>query len=458
MKTNTQKYHLVLALKFSFLCWILTCGLALLVSHFVSQSEQSRQQTEMLELIEEAVELYHSDGLESLVEVFELAENETWTKEEAQEHWQEEGWLMALYQKDVTIAGGDIGFERANTANPQLQTEIDEAAQHIFYQAQQINDGLYLHLWQRLDHDVVIAQDARKQFIVWLAIFCWLPPLLIFVYFRQMQGNTITKLSQQLSLVAKAPELHRTVAKSDDPQLLQLCSVINTMLDEITKLHHNIKTMSVGVAHDLKTPLTRVANRLQSMSQDIDDPVQLAVHLEKACEELEKIISTFNNLIRLNSIESGKYQQGFKQIDLSTLLLDLTDSFAPVFEDAEKTLSVSILPNISCYGDADLLAQLVCNLLENALEYTNPRASVWIRLQSHSSGVLLQIGDNGPGIATSDQAHIFERFYRADTSRSSSGNGLGLSIVKAICDIHEARIYLLEGQPGAVFNIEVPTH
>ncbi|MEJ6474481.1 sensor histidine kinase [Pseudoalteromonas piscicida] len=138
-------------------------------------------------------------------------------------------------------------------------------------------------------------------------------------------------------------------------------------------------------------------------------------------------------------------------------LLELTDSFIPVFEDAEKALSISILPNITCYGDADLLAQLICNLLENALEYSRPGASVWVRLQSHSSGVLLQLGDDGPGIATSDKAHIFERFYCADTSRSSSGNGLGLSIVKAICDIHEAEIYLLEDQTGAVFNIEIPT-
>ena len=179
-------------------------------------------------------------------------------------------------------------------------------------------------------------------------------------------------------------------------------------------------------------------------------------HIDKATAELNSIVKTFTHLIRLNEIESGKRKLGFIKLNFSNIVSELADSYQPVFDDENKTLEVSIVDNVMCLGDGDLLSQLINNLLENALIYSERNAKVWIRLQSNESGALLQIGDSGPGIPGAMHEQVFERFYRADYSRNKPGNGLGLSIVKAICDLHDANICLLVNQAGAVFDITLP--
>ena len=181
------------------------------------------------------------------------------------------------------------------------------------------------------------------------------------------------------------------------------------------------------------------------------------MHLDNANQQLSSVITTFQGMIRLSEIESGRQKQYFKQVNLSELLSEISESYEPVFTDQHRELEISVVDNVYCMGDQDLLNQLVCNLLENSLEHGRQNGKTWLRLQSHRKGALLQIGDDGPGISPQHRHHIFERFYRADISRGKEGNGLGLSIVKAICSLHEGQISLLENQQGAVFDIELPT-
>ena len=155
-------------------------------------------------------------------------------------------------------------------------------------------------------------------------------------------------------------------------------------------------------------------------------------------------------------IESGKRKQQFKSLNLSQLISEMADNYEPLFSDTGRVLDISVVDNVFCMGDPDLLNQMLNNLLENALDYSEESATVWVRLQHHTSGVLLQVGDSGPGISDADFDKVFTRFYRADISRNKPGNGLGLSIVQAICKLHGADIALLPKQAGATFNINIP--
>ncbi|NOI17610.1 HAMP domain-containing histidine kinase [Vibrio coralliilyticus] len=259
----------------------------------------------------------------------------------------------------------------------------------------------------------------------------------------ELESIGATNLSQRVPLSIHADEFDR------------LSENINQMLERIENLHTNIEDVTVGIAHDLKTPLTRLANQLQLMAMDNDHSEQ---HIEKAQAQVAEMLKTFNSLLRLSEIESGKRKAHFTPINLSELVEDLVESYQPVFEDHHLQLTSAIVPGIMLSGDNELLNQMIINLFENNLKYSQENGQIWVHLQPSESGLTLQLGDDGPGIASQHQARIFERFYTADTSRSNASNGLGLSLVQSIAHLHGASVTLLPDTQGTVFNIQFFTN
>ncbi|NOH52678.1 HAMP domain-containing histidine kinase [Vibrio coralliilyticus] len=259
----------------------------------------------------------------------------------------------------------------------------------------------------------------------------------------ELESIGVTNLSQRVPLSIHADEFDR------------LSENINHMLERIENLHTNIEDVTVGIAHDLKTPLTRLANQLQLMAMDNDHSEQ---HIEKAQDQVAEMLKTFNSLLRLSEIESGKRKAHFTPINLSELVEDLVESYQPVFEDHHLQLTSAIVPGIMLSGDNELLNQMIINLFENNLKYSQENGQIWVHLQPSESGITLQLGDDGPGIASQHQARIFERFYTADTSRSNASNGLGLSLVQSIAHLHGASVTLLPDTQGTVFNIQFFTN
>ncbi|NOJ21562.1 sensor histidine kinase [Vibrio coralliilyticus] len=259
----------------------------------------------------------------------------------------------------------------------------------------------------------------------------------------ELESIGATNLSQRVPLSIHADEFDR------------LSENINHMLERIENLHTNIEDVTVGIAHDLKTPLTRLANQLQLMAMDNDHSEQ---HIEKAQAQVAEMLKTFNSLLRLSEIESGKRKAHFTPINLSELVEGLVESYQPVFEDHHLQLTSAIVPGIMLSGDNELLNQMIINLFENNLKYSQENGQIWVHLQPSESGITLQLGDDGPGIASQHQARIFERFYTADTSRSNASNGLGLSLVQSIAHLHGASITLLPDTQGTVFDIQFFTN
>ncbi|MFD2166138.1 sensor histidine kinase [Thalassotalea euphylliae] len=412
---------------------------------------------EIIEFKEEVVGIYEEDGVRGLVEEFHIDELDIWPREETESHFHEDELLFSLRNSSGELIAGSQLPLTLNTEWQMFTYPLEDEEIVVYSHHFMLGNDLGVSLTRGQAHEHYELLEWLYSLSIGLLIF--LPPsILLISYFASRRFLTeVKQLSDEVSTLKSDKSLKTLDISNKGDSLSPLRLAINELIGKMSALHQDIETMSVGIAHDLKTPLSRVANRLQLMQQDIDNKDMTQQHIDRAVEQLDVVISTFSNIVRLSEIESGRRKQQFVSLNLSALITDMAENYSPVFDDTGRTLDVSVVSNVSAKGDADLLNQMLSNLLENALEYSESNATVWVRLQSHTSGVLLQIGDSGPGIPASDHIKVFSRFYRGDISRNKPGNGLGLSIVKAICDLHDADIQLIPNQSGAVFNIVIPT-
>lgn len=233
----------------------------------------------------------------------------------------------------------------------------------------------------------------------------------------------------------------------------QLAATLNRMLDRIEGLLDNLRQVSSDIAHDLRTPLSRLRTQLERGKGQTEDPRGL---VERAIAQLDHVLSLFAAILRIAEVEAGETRQYFTTVNLSEMATDLADSYEPAVQDAGSTLLSSIEPDLTLFGDRELLAQATINLIENAQRHT-PSGTV-IRLTLVSSGALVWLGvtDNGPGVAKADLPKIVKRFARLETSRNTAGYGLGLNLVSAVAKLHGGRLTLKNNAPGLSATIELP--
>lgn len=248
-------------------------------------------------------------------------------------------------------------------------------------------------------------------------------------------------------------QLNRRIpARGGDDEFDELVSHLNAMLDRIEALMNDVRRVSDNIAHDLKTPLTRLRNELESIREGVGDDRSV----ERALQEADSLLATFNALLRIARIESGHRRAGFAEVDLAALARDVVDLYQPLAEDKGLALSAQVEDEITVRGDRDLLFQAVANLLDNAIKYTPAPGEVSLYLQSGSDAARIIVGDSGPGIPEAARDKVFERFYRTEESRHSPGSGLGLALVKAVVQVHEGRISLEDKCPGLRVRMELP--
>lgn len=224
-----------------------------------------------------------------------------------------------------------------------------------------------------------------------------------------------------------------------------LAAAINRMLGRIEALVANVQHVSSSIAHDLRTPLGRLRQKLERLPQN--DATQEAIGL------LDSTLETFSALLRISEIESGSRKAGFTQVDLSALLQRLADTYQPLAEENGQHLHYAVAMNVHITGDEALLTQLFVNLLENALIHAGPGADICLGLSPDGAWV----ADNGPGIPEQAHATILKPFQRLDASRHHPGNGLGLTLANAIAELHDARLVLEDNRPGLRIGLRPTT-
>ena len=227
-----------------------------------------------------------------------------------------------------------------------------------------------------------------------------------------------------------------------------LAENLNSMLDRIAVLMEEVKQATDNVAHDLRTPLTRMRGRLESANDRPRDAAADQVLITDTLTDLDDVLRMFSALTRISQIESTTQTSGFRPVDLveiGELVADLYDAAA---EEKNVDLQVIGQKPMLITGDRDLLFDAIANLVDNAIKHGREAGRVVVRLDRRDNGTLISVADNGPGIPVDERQLVFRRFYRLERSRRTSGNGLGLSLVAAVARHHDARVELFDNAPG----------
>lgn len=260
---------------------------------------------------------------------------------------------------------------------------------------------------------------------------------------RRMQriADTMTEVGRG-ELSARVP-----LSRNGD-DLHDLSMQINAALERLAALVESMRQVSVDIAHDLKTPLNRLSFTVEEALDAAALGKPVSALLEQVQDEARQINTTFEALLRIAQIEAGARRSRFTAVSLEDILATLHDAYADVAEEHGQTLTLQAVSLPGITGDRDLLTQLFANLIENAINHCPPGTA--IKLETRIDGKVLEvaIADNGPGIPAEEGEKVFRRLYRLDKSRSTPGSGLGLSLVKAIADLHHASIDLSDNRPG----------
>jgi signal transduction histidine kinase len=240
----------------------------------------------------------------------------------------------------------------------------------------------------------------------------------------------------------------RMALRGTDDEFDHLGSSLNAMLDRIQALMNGLQQVSNDIAHDLRTPLTRLRQRLE-LAQRRETTVEgFKAALDDAITNADEILETFGALLRIAQIEAGTRRSGFGPVRLDILLTELVDAYQPVAEGTGQALTGTFDAPLSLLGDRELLTLLFANLIENAIRHCPSQATIEVQAERVGEEITAWVADNGPGIPAGYRDKVLQRFYRLEASRTTPGNGLGLSAVGAIATLHDARLVLADNGPG----------
>jgi signal transduction histidine kinase len=235
-----------------------------------------------------------------------------------------------------------------------------------------------------------------------------------------------------------------------------LADNLNAMLDRIVSLMEDVRRVSDNIAHDLRTPLARLRNRLEELHLQAAAAGANPEGIEQAVAEADRLLNTFTALLRIARIESQHGDESFTAIAMNDLVSDVAELYEPLLEEKRQTLALRLHGVVQMVGDRDLLFQAIANLLDNATKYTPEGGSIRIELMRQDGTGRLVIADNGPGIPEAARGKVFQRFYRLEQSRTTPGNGLGMSLVAAVVTQHRMAVRLEDNRPGLRVVIEFP--
>jgi signal transduction histidine kinase len=446
---NTVSFKLSALYLLLFLFSFLFIGITVywLTHHTLEKQLKSSVETEAIRLKTE----YDSGGLAEL-------------KDEIDEV--EERGSHTLFEYGVVNQNGQLLAGNLNTLQPSagwntvMRTPAGNAQENkgkeLFYIRIMV---LSNNIWLIVGHNGEIIEDAGNAIIqAFIAGFV----LVIFLgaggglYLSGAFLRKVERITKSTQTIIAGDLKHRLPVSKNRDELDNLAALLNLMLDKIGSLIENIQQVSNDIAHDLRTPISHLKFRLEKALSTKLTSQEYSARVAFAIEEVDTILATFAAMLRISQIESGSRRNGFKSVNLGTIVIAVTDALNPVAEEQEKTIHLAIEKSIALMGDKELLTQLVFNLLDNAILHTPKNTRITISLQSSSTHTQLMVADNGSGIDEAYHQKVFQRFYRLEQSRSTPGNGLGLNIVAAIADLHDGTLTLSDNKPGLKITLRFP--
>jgi signal transduction histidine kinase len=316
-------------------------------------------------------------------------------------------------------------------------------------------DGGFRLLVGREVEDRLQIQSLIKQAIGWgLALTLLLGLAGGFAISRGMLGrvDAINRTTRRIM----AGELGQRIALSGSrDEFDELAANLNAMLDQIERLLQGMRQVTDNIAHDLRTPLNRLRSRIEVALMGEPDRAESRAVLEQTLVDAETMINTFNALLEIARAEAGSDRAGFEPVDLAKLCQDVAELYEPLAEDQGVIFGRSCPVDAWVRANGHLLAQAIANLLDNAIKYTPAGGRVRLAVERLPGRFAITVADSGPGIPAADRERVLERFVRLDATRSTPGNGLGLSLVAAVARLHGAELKLGDNRPGLTVRFEL---
>lgn len=333
------------------------------------------------------------------------------------------GWIEVNYPTNVVDGG-----ERLRVFVADLGNSIRLAVGDDFGLIEEINGAVFS------DAGWVLAA-----FIVLGLVGGW---LLSVAFLKRV--DAITKTADA---IIEGDLARRIPLRGDGDDFDRLSATLNRMLDRISGLLENLRQVTNDIAHDLRTPLTRLRNQLFAASGTRNE-TELHAAIEDAIGETDEILATFAAVLRIAQVEAGTRKAGFQELDLSQAFERAADDFRPAAEEEGKTLVAEIHPGLTARGDKELVTHMLANLIDNAIQHTATGTRITVSLVNSPAGVAGSVADNGVGVPEDEREKIFRRFYRLERSRTTKGSGLGLAFVAAVADLHQIDLKVQDNSPG----------
>ncbi|WP_234393634.1 HAMP domain-containing sensor histidine kinase [Francisella hispaniensis] len=287
-----------------------------------------------------------------------------------------------------------------------------------------------------------------------IGIFCTVSVVIISYLISVFVVRKINHIASSAASIVNTRDFSQRIKSNTNwDDLSNLANILNILLANIEELLVDIKSVSNNIAHDLKTPLTRLKNKLENLKQTNPNKDS-----SDALAECNQLLDIFNSLLRLNRLEHGRENLIKKRLDIKNIIDDAIELYEPIFEQKNIRLKINILPrNLNI--DKNLIFQSIINILDNCYKYSKDNTEISINTKIQNSKYIIEIADQGIGINNENTNKIFERFFREEKSRSQTGNGLGLSLVKKIIQLHDGDVIAQNNKPqGLKMIILLPLH
>jgi signal transduction histidine kinase len=305
--------------------------------------------------------------------------------------------------------------------------------------------------------DLLVGADARqlvemKRLVLRAFGWCFAITLLLALGGGAVMSGSLLRRVETVSRTSRgimAGDLSQRIPLSGaDDEFDRLAASLNAMLDRTESSLEGMRQVSNDIAHDLRTPLTRLRHRLELAQRRCQSVDEFRSVIDRSIADTDAILETFGALLRIAQIEGQAGKDRFVAVDLSELLSTVAEVYQPIAEEKRQELTTTVPPHLIVWGDRELLVQLFANLVENAIRHSPNGASVALHAAQRDGRIETVVADTGPGIPWAARDRVFRRFYRLEASRTTPGNGLGLSLVAAIASLHGIVIELADNQPG----------